>query len=329
MSKDYEKLANDFLVKLTWGGQDLCPAILKENQEILNTKKIATTISLDNTRVNSSPDSYNLAFRVVDTLCKYRDEGIISEEQFKKTINTPSPETGETLLTSVLKETLRAAQKVEKTSDKFWRSVAIKDLNGFSSRLRDLIDQNGKIRADMNVPNLRGQYPLQLIRSMSDGEHLHSLLTTEHNCIWMATNPAVEAKIKHGMTGKSDIEKVEDKAFPKIKALLLRTGTDPNDPENANNWSVNNPGDVSVLKMEKPSYLASQTKDALSIARILEPGEYLLRSPIVYKINELNREHDSHLYLNFGGKWKEIPQDKIYDTVTVLNSRSGNSKVNE
>ena len=333
MSSDLEKLANDFLVKLTWGGQDLCPEIIKENPEILDTKHMAATISPNNIGVNPSPDLYNLAFRVVDTLCEYRDKGIISEEQFKKTINTPSFETGETLLTSILKETLKAAQKVEKISDKFWKSEAIKNLNGFSSRLRDLIDQNGKIRADMNVPNLRGQYPLELIRSMSDGEHLHNLLTTEHNCILAATNPAIEAKIKHGITGKSDIEKVEDKALPKIKALLLRTGIDPNDPKNANNWEVQNPDDVSVLKVEKPSYLASETKDALSIARIREPGEYLLRtitdSPSVYEISKLNKEHNTHLYLNHGGKWNEVPQDKIYDTVTALNSRSGNGKVKE
>ena len=332
MSKDCEKLAEDFLVTLTWGAKDRSVEILKENPEILNTKKMATTISPDNTSLyNPRADSYNLAFGVVGALCQYRDEGIISKEQFNRTINTPSPETGETLLTSVLKETLKKAQEVDQSNDtrsSVMRSYAIRDLNGYSAILRDLIDQNGKIRADVNVPNLRGQYPLELIQSMSPEGRLHDSLPTEHNCILMATNQAVETKIKYGMTGKSEIEQVDDKALPKTKALILRTGTDPNDPKNANDISVSYPSKVSVLKIDNPTYLASEVKDPLSVARIREPGEYLLNhlnsKPIVYEIDRLNEWHDSHLFLNYGGKWKEIPQEKIYDTVKACGGKSGN-----
>lgn len=332
MDKDYEKLAEDFLVTLTWNAENRSIEILKENPEILNTKKMATTISPDVTERTPSPDSYNLAFRVVDALCKYRDEGIISEEQFNRTINTPSPTIGETLLTSVLKNTLKAAQTVEKSKDSFWRSAALKDMDGFSSRLRDLIDQNGKIRVDVNIPNLRGQYPLELMQTMSSGTHLHDYLPTEHNCIMMATNPAIEAKIKYGMTGKSEIEQVDDSAQLQTKALLIDSRVDPNDPKNAMYSNYNEPSDVSVLKINKPTFLASDIEDPLSIARIHDAGEYILRhykysKPAVYNINQLNEYHCQRLYLKHNDKWNEVPQDKIYDTVKALTNRSHTEKV--
>ncbi len=332
MDKDYEKLAEDFLVALTWNAENHSIEILKENPEILNTKEMATTISPDVTGSIPSPDSYNLAFRVVDALCKYRDEGIISEEQFNRTINTPSPVTGETLLTSVLKNTLKAAQTAEKSKDSFWRSAALKDMDGFSSRLRDLIDQNGKIRVNVNIPNLRGQYSLELIQAMSSGAHLHHYLPTEHNCIMMATNPAVEAKIKHGMTGKSEIEQVDDNAQLQTKALLIDSRLDPNDPKNAIYSNNNEPSDVSVLKINKPTFLASDIEDPLSIARIHDAGEYILEhynhsNPTVYNIKQLNEYHGRRLYLKHDDKWNEVPQDKIYGTVKALTDRSHTGKV--
>lgn len=333
MSKDYEKLADEFLTTLTWNAEDRSVEILKENPEILNTKKMATTISPDHSNGNNySPNSYNLAFRVVDALCEYRDKGIITEDQFNRTINTPSPVTGETLLTSVLKETLHAAQKVEKCSDDIRKTYLLRDMDGYASRLDELIDQNGKIKANVNIPNLRGQYPLEMVQSMSSGANLHEYLPTEYNCIMMATNPSVEAKIKHGMTGKSEIERVDDKAQPKVKALLVDTGIDPNYPENA--AYTERTSNVSVLKISKSSFLASDVENPLSIAHIHEPGEYLLShynhsNPSVYKIDQLHEHYAQHLYLKHNDKWSEVPQDKIYGTIDALANRSGVEKARD
>lgn len=331
MKKNYEKLADDFLVKLTWGGEHLCPDILRENPEILNTKVMATTIVPEHIG-SVAPDYYNLAFRVVDMLCEYRDKGIITEEQFTKTINRPSPETGETLLTSLLKDVLKEAKDCQKKASSVFLSLPLERFNNMSAKLRKLIDQNGKIKVDVNVPNLRGQYPLELIEAMSDGGHLHDMLPTEHNCIRAATNFAVEAKIKHKMTGKSSIEQVDHTILPQTRALVIDKDVDPNDPKVAIYANYSTPSDVSVLKISKPTCLV---KDPLSISYIYKPGEYLLTHyghddlPEVRRIDKLNTYYGKRLYLRNGNKWNEVPQDKIFDTITLACTKSRRGKIYE
>ena len=327
MDKDFEKLAEDFLFALTGNDETRCLEILKENPEILNTDEIANTLSPNYSGTYiPTPDSYDLALRIVDTLCKYRNRGIISQEQVNNTLNSPSTETGETLLTSVLKETLKRAEKVKNTSGS-WHRYALEDFEPFKDLLDDLINPKGKIRLDVNAPNLRGQYPLALIGNCCDGDNLHDLLTTEHDYIRKATNPVTEAKIKHGLTEKIAVNQINDETLPKTKALLVSTEVDPNNPREVDEFWMKDQNEVSVLKVDKPSYLTSDLKEPLSISRIFEPGEYLLRhsqsdSVAVYNPKKLKEWYNINMFLNYGGKWKQIPQDKICET---LNSPGGKS----
>ena len=87
-------------------------------------------------------DEYNFALDMVEKLKKLKEDGIITEQQFLETLSLKSPETGETLLTQIMKDCLNLTRGKSN----------IKMLNR-------LIETG----VDVNVPNARGQYPLQII----------------------------------------------------------------------------------------------------------------------------------------------------------------------
>lgn len=235
---------------------------IKEDPNVLKSRDMAYAISAGFRSSNKiyALDEYNFALDMMEKLKKLKEDGIITEKQFQETLSLKSPETGETLLTQIMKDCLNLTRGKSN----------IKMLNR-------LIETG----VDVNVPNARGQYPLQIIEHYQNIRKKNIEYSVEKGLVSRDfvsedyTFPK-EKKLIEEKTSKETLEKIKEntkvnlayKKTQKKRAYVTESDRD------ISTWKENGPqGYAYAINVVQPTYLS---EDSWSIDTIILPGRYVI-----------------------------------------------------
>jgi len=315
-----ENLAKDFVVSLAFGAESHSVAILRQNPTIVNTLTMADTV-VPSTRTDMWTDEFDIPLRVRKVLNDCFAEQFISKKQLSQAVNARSPAHGETMATLLTKLMISQALSVAQFSAVGGStSQSMKSLQKYRKILNMLIQDDNAVKLDVNVPNERGQYPLELLSQVASNPHVFRLLSKDYEHISALTSQSVKNKIKNNRTGKKTIEVLNDAQFPKLRAkLTTRDRTDL--------------CSISVIEARRSFFLASETKSPLSVAPIRPRGSYLITYSSNRRIADIMpmlKFASISISLNYNGKWLKIPYDSIYPTfekITTEQMNRGNKPI--
>ena len=308
---------------------DVAARIIKENPQLLESDIMRRTISpYDKLNAHSATGEWQFenALKMVDKLTVLRNKNIISEEQFNKTINAQSPDTGETFLTHAIKLAVKEANKSPY----------------YGKEYLEVIDRALSAGFDCNVPNARGQYPLELIKEVDIAAHRTGLATIKNpiiiaefdqkptfekvlNKIDKHTNPVTKVRIDK-MPPKRQVDIVEDRNAPKINAHV--TKYDIGDTIKDKSYYSEAP--VWMAKVERPSYLASDIQKPTDIAWILPKGEYVIAQQAFDHISSMEefKEGKKTFYTTHkDGTVRKVSPDQIVSTIFNIREKTGHSNI--
>ncbi len=306
---------------------DVATEIIKKNPQLLESEVMRKALSpYDKMNAHCATGKYQFedALEMVDRLKTLRDKNVISEEQFNKAVNAQSPDIGETFLTHAIKLAVQEASKSPY----------------YGSNYLEVIDRALSAGLDCNVANARGQYPLELIKEVDIEAHQMGVASIK-NSIMKAefdskpTFASIAAKI-HKLTNrvtkaridilppnpKRQVGIVNDRNVPKTNAKV--TQYDVGDViEDKRHYSES---PVWMVRVERPSYLASDIKKPTDIAWILPKGEYVIAQQPFDHISSLKEfeEGKKNFYTTYkNGTIRKVSPDQIVSTILNNNGRTG------
>ena len=301
--------------------------IIKENPHLLESEIMRQALSpYDKMNAHRTTGAYQFedALKLVRKLKVLRKNNVISEEQFNKAINTQSPDIGETFLTHAIKLAVREANKSPYYGKKYLK----------------VIDRALSAGLDCNVPNARGQYPLELIKEVDIEAHRAGLATVRNpisraeldqiptfeevaNKIDRLTSPVTKVRIDK-MPPKMQVDIVDDRNAPKINAHV----TPYNIGDVIKDKSYYSEDPVWTAKVERPSYLASDIQKPTDIAWILPKGEYVIAQQSFDHISSMEefRKGEKIFYTTHkNGITKKVSPDQIISTILNTKGKTGDS----
>lgn len=254
---------------------DIAAKIIKENPQLLEFEMMRKALSpydKMNAHSTTGESRFEHALEMVGKLKTLRNKNVITEEQFNKAINTQSPDIGETFLTHAIKLAVREANKSPY----------------YGKNYLEVIDRALSDGLDCNVPNARGQYPLELIKEVDIEAHRAGMATVRNPIskneldhkpsftevakkIDELTSPVTKVRIDK-MPPKMQVDIVDDKNAPKTNAYV----TEYDIGDIIENKLCYREAPVWMAKVERPSYLASDIQKSTDIAWILPRGEYVV-----------------------------------------------------
>ena len=323
---DKEKF-NAFNTAWRYNRPDVAAEIIKKNPQLLESEMMRKALSpydKMNAQTVTGKYEFEYALEMVGKLKTLRNKNVISEEQFNKAINTQSPDIGETFLTHAIKLAVKKANK----SPYYVREYL------------EVIDRALSAGFDCNVPNARGQYPLELIKEVDIEAHRTGLATIKNpitiaefdqkptfekvlNKIDKLTNPVTKLRIDK-MPPKMQVDIVEDRNAPKINADV--TPYDIGDVIEDKSYYREAP--VWMAKVERPSYLASDIQEPTDIAWILPRGEYVIAQQSFNHISSIEefKEGKKIFYTTHkNGTTRKVSPDQIVSTIFGIREKTGHS----
>lgn len=310
----------------SYNRSDVAAQIIKENPELLESepmKKFLSPYDKMNAHTSTGEWRFEKALEMVEKLKYLRNKGVITSEQFNKTVNTQSPDIGETLLTHAVKLAVKEAGESPY----------------YGKNYLEIIDRALSAGLDCNVPNARGQYPLELIKEVDIEAHRVGLARVKNSLSIMEldnkptfakiaqemdklTNPVTKVRInKLEPHVQADI--VDDKNAPKIKGDVSRYNFGANMSK-----ELYSEADVWTVKVERPSYLASDIQNPADIAWILPKGEYVVaQKPYdhISSIEEFKKGKKTLYVSDKDGAGKIVPAEKVVSTILATQKDKGNS----
>lgn len=308
---------------------DVAAEIIKKNPQLLESEMMRKALSpYDKMNAHTTTGEYQFedALEMVGKLKTLRNKNVISEEQFNKAINTQSPDIGETFLTHAIKLAVQEASKSPY----------------YGSNYLEVIDRALSVGLDCNVPNARGQYPLELIKEVDIEAHRMGVATIKNpiskanfdkkptfekvlNKIDKLTNPVTKVRIDK-MPPKMQVDIVEDRNAPKINAHV--TSYDIGDVIKDKSYYSEAP--VWMAKVERPSYLASDIEKPTDIAWVLPKGEYIVASQSFDHISSMEefKEGKKTFYTTHkDGTARKVSPDQIVRTIFNIREKTGHSNI--
>ena len=305
---------------------DVAAEIIKKNPQLLESEMMRKAISPYNKmNAHTATGEYEFedALEMVGKLKTLRNKNVISEEQFNKAINTQSPDIGETFLTHAIKLAVKEANKSPYYGKKYL----------------EVIDRALSAGFDCNVPNARGQYPLELIKEVDIEAHRTGLATIK-NPITIAEfdqKPTFEkvlnkidqlttklSKVRIKMPPEMQVDVVDDRNTPKTNAHV--TKYDIGDVIKDKSYYSEDP--VWMAKVERPSYLASDIQKSTDIAWILPRGEYVIAQQSYDHISSMEefKEGKKTFYAtSSNGTIRKVSPDQIVSTILNTKGKPGAS----
>ena len=306
---------------------DVAAQIIKENPHLLESDMMRKALSpYDKLNPHSHTGAYAFehALEMAGNLKYLLNKKVISEEQFNKAVNTQSPDIGETFLTHAIKLAVQEADK----SPYYGRNYL------------EVIDLALSAGLDCNVPNARGQYPLELIKEVDIEAHRAGVAKIRNPMILFQrdikpTFAGVTKKID-GLTGQvtkvrisklephAQVGVVDDMNAPKMSAHV--TQYDQGDVIEKKYYSE---APVWMAKVERPSYLASDIQKPTDIAWLLPKGEYVVAKQSFEHISSVEefKKGEKTLYTSLNeNQARRIPAERIADTIVAANSGRGGSR---
>lgn len=308
---------------------DVAAQIIKENPHLLESdmmRKVLSPYDKLNPHHHTGAYAFEHALEMVGNLKYLLNKKVISEEQFNKAVNTQSPDIGETFLTHAVKLAVQEASKSPY----------------YGSNYLEVIDRALSVGLDCNVPNARGQYPLELIKEVDIAAHRTGLATIKNpittaefdqkptfekvlNKIDKLTNPVTKVRIDK-MPPKMQVDIVEDRKAPKINAHV--TSYDIGDVIKDKSYYSEAP--VWMAKVERPSYLASDIEKPTDIAWVLPKGEYVVASQSFDHISSMEefKEGKKTFYTTHkDGTARKVSPDQIVSTIFDIREKTGHSNI--
>lgn len=305
---------------------DVAAQIIKENPHLLESEIMRKTLcpyDKQNAHTATGEWRFEQALEMVDKLKVLQNKKVISEEQFNKAINTQSPDIGETFLTHAIKLAVQEAGKSPY----------------YGSKYLEVIDKALSAGLDCNVPNARGQYPLELIKKVDIEAHRAGVATIRNEIsraefdsrptfakvaqkMENLTGPTTKVRIDK-MIPQMQVDVVDDRNAPKINAHV--TEYDIGDVIKDKSYYRENP--VWMAKVERPSYLASDIPNPTDIAWLLPKGEYVVAQQSFDHISSMEefKQGKKTLYTTKKGQTKKVPAEKIAETISTIQKGKGNS----
>ena len=284
---------------------------IKENPDVLKSEDMAYAISASFRASNKiySTDEFDFAFDIMEKLKVLKDDGIITEAQFQGVLGLKSPETGETLLTHTMKDAL--------------------NLSRGSSNMQ-MFNRLLEVGLDVNIPNARGQYPIQIIqhyqnirkknieysieKKLVSKDFINEDYTfpNEKRIVEERTSKEIIEKIKQNMA-KPDEAKVKYKKTHKSRAFVSDIEID------VSSWRESGPqGYAYAINVLEPTYL---TDDYWRIDTLISPGKYVVyegrgENMQVIAVEEFYNNR-AYLYLldAQGKKLKEVDSREVLKTL--------------
>ena len=299
--------AKEFVITLAFGSQKQAVARLDQNPALVNTLTMMNAIIPQLPLDSSKTSVFEMPLQIRKLLGECSERGILSKKKLWQIVNACSPKHGETMATLLLKLMISNAQVFAQTGMLDHADTRhLKQFHHFRKILNLLIQNNSTMKIDVNVPNARGQYPLQLL-NMVKSQGLFRLLSRDYEHIAALTNPTIKKRLEKNKSAKCRIDTLDVSRLPKIRVKLT------------NNQRTDRCA-ISVLSLKEPAFLKSSEKSPFSIIPIYSEGTYLIMSfsKKHIEIASLRDMHNTKFSINFLGKWVELSSDSIYPTYQML-----------
>ncbi|MBP5344192.1 MAG: hypothetical protein J6Y85_03880 [Alphaproteobacteria bacterium] len=308
-----EVMAKEFIVALAFGAKAQAVSFLKQNPDLLNSSTMADAIvpklPLDSIRLNT----FEMSMEIRQLLGECAENGVISKKKLWQAVNTCSPRNGETIATLLIKLMISSAQAIAKAmADGCKEPQHMKNLLLIRKRLNALVCDDSPVKIDVDVPNIRGQYPLHLLSMAIQNKRIASLLAKDYERIDALTSPTVKMRLKRKKTAKNRLNVVDVLALPTIKVkMTTKHGTER--------------CSVALLRLGTPTFLKSNENSLFDFMTIYPKNTYLIASFLNNRvqISPLKNMYDVGFAVHHNGKWVEVPYTGMYTTYQVLTQNNG------
>lgn len=300
--------AKEFIVTLAFGSKEQAVSLLRQNPTLVNTLTMVDAIIPYKPSDLSKMESFNMPLQIRQLLGECAEQGLISSKKLWQTVNDCSPRNGETMATLLIKLMISCAQTIAQFAHQNHRTPGhMKELHCLRKILNSLIQDNSSMKIDVNVPNVQGQYPLQLLKMVAKNKSVFHLLSKEYEHIDALTNPTVKKRLQRNAFPKQRIQVIDVLGLPKITAKLTRNnGTDR--------------CAISILDLQHPAFLKTVEKSPFALFPIYTKNTYLIASFSRHHVEifPLREMYDASLTVHHNGKWMTLPYDSIYTTYRML-----------